>query len=104
MEQKRVKRSEATWRELFARQAASGATVTEFCRTEGVNAGLFRRWRAKLAARPRSHGQRTHKPQAVQVKAPAAPFIDLGGLRPDSGRFEVRLELGGGMVLSIGRG
>jgi transposase-like protein len=102
MKQKRVKRSEARWRELFARQAASGVTVAEFCRAEGVNAGLFRRWRSMLAPQSRRPVQGGHKLQVA--KAPPAPFIDLGGLRSDSGRFEVRLELGGGMVLSIGRG
>jgi hypothetical protein len=103
MKQKRVKRSEATWRELFARQAASGVPVADFCRAEEVNAGLFRRWRAKLAAPSKQQRvQRAH--QAQVAKAPAAPFIDLGGLRAESARFEVRLELGGGMVLSIGRG
>jgi hypothetical protein len=34
-----------------------------------------------------------------------APFIDLGGLGSAVGsRFDIRLELGGGIVLSIARG
>jgi hypothetical protein len=33
-----------------------------------------------------------------------ASFIDLGDLRSSGLRFEVRLDLGGGMVLSIARG
>jgi hypothetical protein len=36
--------------------------------------------------------------------AVAAPFIDLGDLRSGGSRFEVRLELGGGVILSIARG
>ena len=37
MEQiKRIKRSESTWRELFARHAASGVSVLEFCRSERI--------------------------------------------------------------------
>lgn len=102
MKQKRVKRSEATWRELFVRQAASGVTVAEFCRSEGINAGLFRRWRMALARSGARKRQQPRKEAALRV--PAAPFIDLGGLRTEGARFEVRLDLGGGMVLSIARG
>ena len=97
---KRVTRSEATWRELFSRQAASGVTVAEFCRGEGINAGLFRRWRSLLA---RSRQRRGGPGKAKAVPA-AAPFIDLGGLGSGGSRFEVRLELGAGVVLSVARG
>jgi transposase-like protein len=101
MKHVRVKRSEATWRELFSRQAASGVTVAEFCRSEGINAGLFRRWRSVLSRSGR-RGARPRKANAVSQGA--APFIDLGGLRSGRSRFEVRLELGAGVVLSVARG
>jgi transposase-like protein len=101
MKQRRVKRSEATWRELFSRQDASGVTVAEFCRSEGINAGLFRRWRWVLARTK----QRSARPREAKSVAPAAaPFIDLGGLGSGSSRFEVRLEFGAGIVLNIARG
>jgi hypothetical protein len=45
---KRVKRSAPMWRELFSRQGSWGLTVTEFCRRDGINAGLFCRWRSAL--------------------------------------------------------
>ena len=103
---KRVKRSVATWRELFRRQTSSGLVTAEFCRREGINAGLFRRWRAALAEPKRDRGgaSRTRgKPEALE--AVTAPFIDLGGLgSAGAPRFDIRLELGGGIVLSIARG
>jgi hypothetical protein len=34
----------------------------------------------------------------------AEPFIDLGDLRTGGQRLEVRLDFGGGLVLSIARG
>jgi hypothetical protein len=34
----------------------------------------------------------------------SAPFIDLGELRSGGPRFEIRLELGSGVTLSIARG
>jgi hypothetical protein len=97
---KRVKRSDATWRELFARQAASGVSVLEFCRAEGINAGLFRRWRSVLNGRAKGKRRR----RRAQPQAERAPFIDLGGLRSGGSRMEIRLELGSGVVLSIARG
>lgn len=100
MTQKRVRRSEATWRELFSRQVTSGKAVTAFCRAEGINPGLFRRWRSALG---RSRRSRVRVRQAPAMSAQAAPFIELGGLGATNPRFEVRLELGGGLVLSIAR-
>lgn len=99
---KRIRRTAAVWRELFARQASSGVAVAEFCRQEQVNANVFRRWRARL----KTADQRS--PSTSGVAQPgteiAVPFIDLGGIGPGGSRFEVRLELGAGMVLSIARG
>jgi hypothetical protein len=40
-------------------------------------------------------------PTAVET---FAPFIDLGDLRSGGQRLEVRLDFGGGVVLSIARG
>jgi transposase-like protein len=98
---KRVRRSEAMWRELFSRQEASGLRVSEFCRRERINAGLFRRWRATLKGSRRAGEPRQLPPKGT---AAAAPFIDLGALGGTGARFEVRLELGDGMALSLVRG
>jgi hypothetical protein len=88
MEQgKRIHRDEATWREIFARQAASGLLVSQFCRQEKINPGMFRRWRSALEG----------------AQASGKPFVDLGALAGSS-RCEIRLELGGGVVLSVVRG
>jgi hypothetical protein len=98
---KRIRRSTAVWRTLFSRQSSSGLSVPDFYRCEGINAGLFRRWRSTL--------QDVREGQAVAARAqPAAevavPFIELGDLRSSGSRIEVRLELGAGIVLSIARG
>jgi len=97
---KRVRRSAATWRELFARQAGSGLSVPAFCREERINANVFRRWRSALKSADR--GDPLTK-RTVPSGALVAPFIDLGDLRSRDLRFEVRLELGAGIVLSIAR-
>lgn len=101
MEQvKRVKRSESTWRELFARQSASGLSVPDFCRGEGINAGVYRRWRSVL----NGGGKFAEYRVRAQPEAGAAPFIDLGGIGSGGSRWQVRLEFGTGVVLSITRG
>lgn len=96
---KRIKRSEATWRELFARHASSGMSVLEFCRAEGINPGVFRRWRSML-----NDGIRVERSKARTKTKVAASFIDIGAMNADRTRMEVRLELGGGVVLTVVRG
>ena len=96
---KRIERSESAWREIFARQVASGVSLLEFCRSECINPGVFRRWRFKLNGAGQIGKVKAHR------KAPVvAPFIDIGSVDAGRARFEVRLELGGGVVLNIGRG
>ncbi|MGA7537691.1 MAG: hypothetical protein WBW93_02870 [Steroidobacteraceae bacterium] len=99
---KRIRRDEATWREIFARQAASGLLVSQFCRQEEINPGVFRRWREVLQV----PGPGPGKPvKAVPVRREIVkPFVDLGALGTSASRCEIRLELGGGVTLSVVRG
>jgi transposase-like protein len=99
-QRRRIRRSAAVWRRLFSRQSSSGLSVSEFCQREGINAGLFRRWRSALQGSSIEHPEKAQPERAVPV---SAPFIDLGDLRSGS-RFEVRLDLGSGVMLSIARG
>jgi putative transposase len=97
---RRIKRSEATWREIFARHVSSGMSVLEFCRAEGINPGVFRRWRSML----NGDGMQGAKTQARAAAKAVTPFIDIGAVGADRSRMEVRLELGGGVVLTVARG
>jgi hypothetical protein len=101
---------EAAWRSRLLRHAQSGKSITAFCRDEAVSTASFHIWRSKLA------GADSH---AAQPAAPAA-FIDLGALEtvaaasmvhppaapsapvPTPG-IDVRIDLGGGIVLTITR-
>jgi len=100
-QRKRIRRSVAVWRELFSRQLSSGLSVPEFCRCEGINASLFRRWRLTLKDSERHRRVAVRAQSAAKV---AMPFIDLGDLRSGGPRLEVRLDLGAGVILSIARG
>jgi hypothetical protein len=100
---------DATWRNHLARHAASGKSIAAFCRDEAISAGNFYSWRSKL---------RDGAPE-FSVAPRGATFIDLGavssaivGETPEhvlapaplalSG-IEIRIDLGGGVVLTIVR-
>lgn len=95
---------QAVWRDRLARQAQSGQSVAAFCRSEGIAAHTFYWWRTRLAG---SHAQA--EPLTARTQAEAAAFIDLGALAPaDSPHgiaagFELRLDLPGGIALTIAR-
>lgn len=97
---------ESAWRDRLARHAKSGQTVEAFCRSEAVSAWSFYRWRKLLGAA----GRRAASPA---TKSPAR-FIDVGAVpvpqvrdemhaAATAGGIEVRIDLGGGIVLQIAR-
>lgn len=108
----RTARNESIWRERLARQTASGKTIAVFCREEGVGKSTLSYWRRRLGLVGARAG---HKLAAV-----AAPFLDVGRVKAarwrhpsaspldnaferSSTNIELRLELGGGVVLHIAR-
>ncbi len=93
------RRSAKAWRRMLARFEASGLTAVAFCEREGISSKSFYRWRLRLGDVDQSLVA-----SAAGAKNTARGFIDLGALRPSDSRFEVRLELGAGVILSIARG
>lgn len=101
---------ESVWRERLSRFSLSGQTVAAFCRDEGIPSWSFRRWRKLLgAAEPRTNPPR---------KTDGGTFIDLGSMpmaRAGSAIstqsasdavtacVELRVDLGGGVVVTIAR-
>ena len=106
---------ETTWRNRLARYAASKLTVEAFCVSEAVSVASFYLWRTRLRS---SQGNGLTAPRAGPVAA-ASPFIDLGSVRHraisptalidtdvihhEPSAINIRLDLGGGMVLHIAR-
>ena len=111
---------EMIWRDHLARHAASGKSIAAFCRGEQISQANFYAWRTKLRG------------GAIDLALPTADrtFIDLGALsRPAadqdithlptaaaatsaptatpraavSSSIELRIDLGGGIVLTITR-
>ncbi|MGB6603282.1 MAG: transposase [Steroidobacteraceae bacterium] len=95
-------RGEQAWSEVVARQAASGLTVREFCRREGLSAWSLYEWRSRLRAR--SETRATPAARIAPCSPAPTPFIELGALERSRSRCEVRIELGGGVVLQVVRG
>src|SRR5436309_3137419 len=93
----RQRRSEDAWREIVARQEQSGLTVQEFCEREGLKAASLYGWRVRLRQEPadKSAARPISKTRARAGKV-SGEFIDLGAIDSTRGRFEVRLDLGGG--------
>jgi len=88
---RRVRRSEAEWRELFARFDESAQTHETFCAEQGVVLSSFIRWWKKLRQSPRPQAAVVHDPVFVELASEHEP------------RWDVELQLGAGVVLRLKR-
>jgi len=91
------------WRELLAKFADSGLSVRAFCAQERISTSSFNWWRCRF------NGSRHAQPSTGRSPVVAADeFVDLGTLSAPAAshaeRFELRLDLGGGLVLQLVRG
>ena len=90
------RRSHQEWQAVIARFAESGLGVEPFCAREGLSESTFRRWRSLLGE------------PSTQCAAPAMErigFVDAGTLKlGGTGRLELRLDLGDGVILHLSRG
>lgn len=96
---KRRRRSRQEWETVCVRFAESGLGIEAFCAREGLSETAFRRWRRLLgdAASP------VGSPVAQPVPEPMG-FVDAGTLKlGGSGRLEIRLDLGDGVILHLSR-
>ncbi|MHB1494021.1 MAG: hypothetical protein ACYCUY_01035 [Acidithiobacillus sp.] len=100
----------------LAQQAVSGLTIGTFCRKVSVSTASFYRWQGLLQKNgdPGMAAAVTDRVPAATTPRHASEFVDLGALedlapparRDDTAlpRTELRLELGGGLVLYLVRG
>jgi len=89
------RRSAADWRRVLAQQVGSGLSVAAFCARERLSAASFYQWRSRLREEP--PGEQPTEP------AVRGAFVDLGALGSSS-RLELRIELGGVLVVQVARG
>ena len=88
---RRVRRSEAQWRELFARFDESAQSRERFCAERDVVVSSFIRWWKKLRQSPRSQAAGVQDPVFVELPSEHEP------------RWDVELQLGAGVVLRLRR-
>ena len=94
------RRSRQEWQTVFARLAESGLGVEPFCVREGLSESTFRLWRSVLG----DEASPVVRPAAQQVPGPTG-FVDAGTLKlGGTGRLELRLDLGDGVILHLSRG
>lgn len=97
---------ELAWRQRLARFAQRGLTVRAFCREESVSEFRFYHWRRRL--------QGPVSPCGVDASAGGSAFVDLGtiaatdtnvlpGTPAGQANLTIRLDLPGGIVLTIAR-
>ena len=98
---RRQRRSASTWGEIVARQRQSGLSVQSFCEQEGIMAASFYVWRSRLHRQ--TPASESEEPSS-RAQKPSTEFIDLGAIDSSRSRFEVRLDLGGGVLLHLVRG
>ena len=90
------RRSRQEWEAIFARFAATGRAIEPFCAREGLSESSFRRWWSLL-------GDETLP--ATHPGPEPTGFVDAGTLKlAGTGRFELRLDLGDGVILHLSRG
>ena len=87
----------------MAQQVDNGVSVQAFCQRERLNLNTFYGWRSKLHARTAVSAGKASVSKA-RVSEPTGGFIDLGALEGSAARYEIRLDLGGGVVLQVVRG
>jgi hypothetical protein len=93
--------SAAQWRARLDRFAKDRQTVVAFCAAERVSVPAFYYWRKRLGS------------EGLPATHATVGFIDAGAVRPDGAAavaaaapvhgLEVRLDLGGGLLLHIVR-
>jgi hypothetical protein len=110
------------WEQILERQRVSGLSIQRFCQREGIAVSGFYRWRSQLGLQP----QRLDRVARPRQAGTAGDFLDLGALLQSSTcepaasaasaasaagatgatgapSLMLRLDLGGGVVLTLER-
>jgi putative transposase len=84
-------------------KASKERGVVLFCEREGIkSAGLYG-WRSRLRDDVQNRSVPVRVLKRQRPERPSGEFIDLGALGSGRSRFEVRLDLGGGVLLHLVR-
>ena len=98
------RRSAQAWRTLVEGYGASGLTLPQYCAREGIGMASYHRWRRLLSVPPRRTATTTLPSAEAKPTSVTPAFVDLGALSGTGSRLQLRLDLGGGVMLQIARG
>ncbi len=92
-----TRRSREEWQALLNRFDARHDSVSAFCKRESISEASYYRWRGLLPTA-------LHQHEPTASSGPSA-FLDLGHLPASqpSPRFDLKLDLGGGLMLHLVR-
>ncbi len=92
-----MRRSREEWQALLNRFDARHDSVSTFCKRESISEASYYRWRGLLPAA-------LHRHEPAASSEPNA-FLDLGHLSSSQPgpRFDLKLDLGGGLMLHLVR-
>ena len=93
-------RSVEARRSLVDGHAASGLSVEAYCARESIKVSSFRRWRRQRIGAPVTRVVARAKAPAASARKATPTFVDLGAFSSVP-RFELRLDLGQGLALTI---
>jgi hypothetical protein len=89
------------WRDRFRRFAAGKQSVSEFCAAESVSVPTFYYWRKRLQLPTWTAGANLGPSAAQFIDAGVTPLMPSDGAGTARGGVELRIDLGGGLVLQI---
>jgi hypothetical protein len=103
---------QAQWQARLDRFASAGGSVAAFCAAEGVSAWSLYRWRRKLGVEAGKVPARTAMAKSTARRVDRSGFIDAGVARVGGegglpvppaavAPVEVRIDLGGGLLVRI---
>jgi hypothetical protein len=97
--EKNKRRNRAQWSEIIAAQETSGLSGRAFCAKRGIGLWGFYDWRRRLREEPERKRQRV-SPAFIEV----APETVSDAIPANESSWQIVLELGGGMSLTLRRG
>ena len=85
---------------IMARFVESRLTVEAFCQRESISVSSFYRWRSVCDSSSAREVATRHPSRPTPS---AVDFVELGTLQESHARLELRLDLGGGVLLHLVR-
>lgn len=101
VQHKRQRPSTQMRRAIMGRFAKSGLAVEAFCRRESISTSSFYRWRSLLSD---SSMREVATLSPMSTPGGGSGFVELGTLQAGHVALELRLDLGGGVLLHLVRG